>query len=103
MPMLGSLAAGSIKSFGFGKKSGPNASGGQALAVYPSTAVGPGMTNTGTGTFEWTAPAGVTSVCVVCVGGGASGGTGAGPNWGEPAGGGGGVLPHLQEHGRPRG
>jgi len=28
------------------------------------------------GTFSWTAPAGVTSVCVVCIGGGGSGATG---------------------------
>ena len=37
------------------------------------------------GTYSWTAPEGVTSVCVVCVGGGASGGIS------RPAGGGGGL------------
>jgi hypothetical protein len=44
-------------------------------------------TNVGTGTFSWTAPAGVTSVSVVAVGGGSSGGT----SWSYAGGSGGGL------------
>jgi hypothetical protein len=63
---------------------------GQALAAYPTTVSGTGMTNTGTGTFTWTCPVGVKSVSVVAVGGGgggnndisrAKGGGGGGLGW----------------------
>ena len=49
-----------------------------AIAAYPTAITGTGLTNTGTGTFNWTCPAGVTSVCVVAVGGGGLGGGGGG-------------------------
>jgi hypothetical protein len=56
-----------------------------AIAAYPTAITGTGLTNTGTGTFNWTCPAGVTSVCVVAVGGGGkgggSGGGGGGLGW----------------------
>ena len=42
---------------------------------------------TSAGTYSWTAPTGVTSVCVVCVGGGGAGQD----NWSNPAGAGGGL------------
>jgi len=45
---------------------------------------------TSAGTYTWTAPAGVTKVSVVAVGGGASGGYGSGPVNNYPGGGGGG-------------
>jgi hypothetical protein len=44
-------------------------------------------TNVGAGTFSWTAPAGITSVSVVAVGGGASGGS----SWSYASGSGGGL------------
>lgn len=46
-------------------------------------------TNTGTGTFQWTAPSGVDTVSVVAVGGG--GGSAQAGYWGYAAGGGGGL------------
>ena len=58
---------------------------GQAQAIYPTTVTGTGMVATSTGTFQWTAPDGVTSVCAVCVGGGGGGGS-----TGDGTGGGGG-------------
>lgn len=66
---------------------------GDAIAVYPSTTSGTGMTYSGTpGTFTWTAPVGVTKVSVVCVGGGGGGGgNGAG-------GGGGGALAYINNY-----
>ena len=64
----------------------------EATAVYPSTVTGTGLLNTGTGTFSWTCPVGVTYVSVVCVGGGGgSGGGGAG-------GGGGGALAYINNY-----
>jgi hypothetical protein len=70
---------------------GPNAIG-QATAVYPSTVAGGGMANISTGNFQWTAPAGVTSVNVVAVGGG--GGSGYG-SYQQGGGGGGGALTYA--------
>ena len=61
----------------------------QAIAAYPTTVIGTGLTNTGTGTFNWTAPAGVTSISVVAVGGGGGGGGNGG------GGGGGGALAYI--------
>ena len=56
-----------------------------AIAAYPTAITGTGLTNTGNGTFNWTCPAGVTSVCVVAVGagglGGGGGGGGGGLGW----------------------
>ena len=69
----------------------------QAIASYPTTITGTGLTNTGTGTFNWTCPAGVTSVSVVCVGGGGGGEytpTNS-PTIGSSSGGGGGGLAYL--------
>lgn len=68
------------------------ATGGQAMAAYPTSVSGTGMVNTGTGTFNWTAPAGVTSVSVVCISGGGTGG----PNGG--GGGGGGGLAYINNY-----
>jgi hypothetical protein len=65
---------------------------GQAVASYPTTVSGTNMVNTGTGTFNWTCPAGVTSISVVCVGGGGCGG----PNGG--GGGGGGGLAYINNY-----
>jgi hypothetical protein len=72
-----------------------------AITVEGGIDIGPGIGIGGTpppppapqqayttpGTFSWTAPAGVTSVCVVCVGGGA-GGKGTFPSTGGGGGGG---------------
>jgi len=65
---------------------------GQAVAAYPTTVSGTGMVNIGTGTFNWTCPAGVTSVSVVCVGGGGGGGGNGG------GGGGGGGLAYINNY-----
>ena len=61
------------------------------LNPTPAAAAGPpgqALYGFGNGTYTWTCPPGVTSVCVVCIGGGASV---AGPNWSSQAGGGGGL------------
>ena len=63
-----------------------------ATASYPTNTSGVNMTNTSTGTFNWTCPAGVTVVGVVCVGGGG----GAGNNGGS--GGGGGALAYINNY-----
>lgn len=57
--------------------------------VYATKTPGQALfgTNVGTGTFSWTAPTGVDSVSVVCVGGGAGGGQ----SWSYAAGAGGGL------------
>ena len=68
---------------------GPNAIG-QASAVYPSTVAGTGMANISTGNFQWTAPAGVTSVNIVAIGGG-----GGGASLYNGSGGGGGALTYA--------
>ena len=67
----------------------------QAIASYPTTAIGIGMSNTGNGTFTWTCPSGVTSVNVICVGAGGTGGINTSndsSSVGSSAGGGGGGL-----------
>ena len=64
---------------------------GQALAVYPNTTSGTGMTYVSPGVFNWVAPQGVTSVSVVSVGGGGGGGLGGG----SAGGGGGGALTYA--------
>lgn len=67
-----------------------------ATAVYPSTIIGTGLTYSGTpGSFTWTCPAGVTSINVVCVGAGGTGGRNAAADQqalGGSGGGGGGGL-----------
>lgn len=73
MPLIASRAADSAFALGFGKGS--------------TNVVGQALFNN-VGSYTWTAPAGVTSICVVCVGGGGSGGSGAGAT--QPIGGGGG-------------
>lgn len=50
-----------------------SATGGQATFYYAASADWGSVSYTTPGTYSWTAPAGVTSVCVVCIGGGASG------------------------------
>jgi hypothetical protein len=50
--------------------------------------VGQAFYGFGDGTYSWTCPAGVTSVCVVCIGGGAGS---TGPDWASGGGGGGGL------------
>ena len=65
---------------------------GQAVAVYPTTVSGSSMVSTGTGTFNWTCPAGITSISVVCVGGGGCGGQNGG------GGGGGGALAYINNY-----
>ena len=64
-----------------------------ALAAYPSTTSGTGLTYSGTpGIFTWTCPVDVTSISVVAVGGGGgSGGNGGG-------GGGGGALAYINNY-----
>lgn len=62
-----------------------------AIAAYPSTTSGTGLTYTGTpGVFTWTCPANVYTVSVVCIGGGGAGGTY------RSGGGGGGGLGYKQ-------
>ncbi len=51
-------------------------------------AVGQAFYGFGDGQYSWTCPPGVTSVCVVCIGGGASN---LGPTWAAGGGGGGGL------------
>jgi hypothetical protein len=46
--------------FGSGGAGGSGASGGSGQAFY----------GTGSGTYTWRCPPGVTSICVVCIGGG---------------------------------
>lgn len=46
---------------------------GQAFIIMAGSADWGSVSYTTPGTYSWTAPAGVTSVCVVCIGGGASG------------------------------
>lgn len=66
-------------------------------AAGASTTAPPGQVAfTTPGTHSWTVPAGVTSVCVVCIGGGGAGGLIYGSNV-PGAGGGGGGLSYLND------
>ena len=63
----------------------PSTSSGSTAVGGP---VGQAFYGFGSGTYTWTCPPGVTSVCVVCIGGGASS---PGSTWSATAGGGGGL------------
>ena len=69
MPTIITRGAASARGFGFGGKIIPAVVGQQAYTT-------PGI-------YNWTAPAGVTSVCVVAVGGGGGGTAGGNGNPGE--------------------
>jgi hypothetical protein len=60
-----------------------------SFASYPTTvfnSTGTPMANTGTGTFNWTCPTGVTKVMVSVIAGGGGSGNGPGGNYGGPGG-----------------
>ena len=64
---------------------GPGARSLPSAAVTPTLPLVGQQAYTTAGTYSWTAPAGVTSVCVVCVGGGSSGAFGNGGGGGALA------------------
>ena len=71
--------------------SGINLTGGLTFTPTPIPAIASQQAYTTPGTYSWVAPAGVTSVCVVCVGGGGSGARAAFAGLYYPGGSGGGL------------